>query len=63
MTVKISLIFVVGFLFWLIETACFGWNNYPVTNAEKMCDQIVVWLVFLGIWRSGYLTGKESEAK
>lgn len=35
-------IFVLGQLFWLLETAHFGWDAFPVSDAELICDGIAV---------------------
>lgn len=35
------LVFFTGQLFWLIETTHFGWNAFPESDAEVICDGIV----------------------
>jgi len=35
------LLFLVSILFWIAETAYFGWNAHAMSDAEKMCDKIV----------------------
>ncbi len=38
-----------GSLFWLIETAWFGWNDLPSCRAERWCDGIASAMVWFGI--------------
>lgn len=35
-------LFGIVFLFWIGETWWFGWNDKPINDAEKKCDQIVM---------------------
>jgi hypothetical protein len=35
-------IFIASQFFWLLETAYFGWNLAPQSDAEMICDGIVV---------------------
>ena len=35
------LLFLASILFWIAETAYFGWNAHAMSDAEKMCDKIV----------------------
>ncbi len=30
-------------IFWLIETAYFGWNMKPMSDAEGLCDTLVTY--------------------
>ena len=54
----VSKIFLFAVLFWLLETAYFGYNFQPCCNTEEWCDSIVKVLVFAGAFRTGYLNGK-----
>lgn len=40
-------VFFAGQFFWLIETAHFGWNFLPSSDAELVCDGIVVLITAL----------------
>ena len=35
--------------FWIAENFYFGWNKTPQSNAEQMCDNIVIWLFIIGV--------------
>ena len=35
-------LFWIVFAFWIGETWWFGWNDKPINDAEKKCDQLVV---------------------
>jgi len=39
---------IIGFGFWLLETAYFGFNFEPCCSAERVCDRIAVGLVLFG---------------
>jgi hypothetical protein len=55
-------IFWMSQIFWLIETWHFGWNFLPSSDAEMVCDGIVVLLLALSIM--GYRakpTGDQNE--
>jgi hypothetical protein len=45
-----------GQLWWLIETAHFGWNLAPQSDAELICDGIVLLITSLGVKRSALRT-------
>jgi hypothetical protein len=51
--------FFVSQFFWLTETAYFGWNALPGSEAELICDGIVCVLVALSIKRTS--AGKAAE--
>jgi hypothetical protein len=40
-----------GQLFWLAETAYFGWNFAPKSDAEIVCDGLAILILALGINR------------
>lgn len=42
-------VFLIGQLWWLIETAYFGWNISPVSDSEMICDGIVLIITALSI--------------
>ena len=42
---KTVLYFVIGLLFWLVETWAFGWNKSPLSTAEQICDYITIGIV------------------
>jgi hypothetical protein len=42
-------IFAMSQIFWLLETAHFGWNFLPATDAEMICDGIVILLMALSV--------------
>lgn len=35
-------IFIIGFIWWLMETAHFGWNPIPGSNAELFADGLAL---------------------
>jgi len=43
------MIFIVAFIFWVMENNFFGWNSYPKSEAELICDGIVCLIVAIGI--------------
>lgn len=42
-------IFVMGFVFGIIETGYFGWNFTPQSDAEMICDGIAVLIMALSL--------------
>jgi hypothetical protein len=48
--VQISTFFI-GFAFGLIETAYFGWNMWPGSEAELICDGIALLIMALAFRR------------
>jgi hypothetical protein len=42
-------IYLIGFLFWLLETGYFGWNALPQSPAEVICDGIAALIVVVGL--------------
>lgn len=50
------LVFFLGQLFWLVETAHFGWNFTPKSDAEIVCDGIAVLITALSIKRRSQRT-------
>lgn len=43
--------FLLGQGFWLMETSYFGWNGLPGSDAELICDGIVLLISALSIER------------
>lgn len=41
--------FASGFIFWLLETWCFGFNMEPCCIAERICDAIAGGLMLYGL--------------
>ncbi|WP_370601129.1 hypothetical protein [Pseudomonas nitroreducens] len=50
-------IFLLGLFFGLIETAYFGWNMTPQSDAEMICDGIAI-----GISALAFLGGSKGHA-
>jgi hypothetical protein len=46
-----------GLIFGFIETAYFGWNLYPHSHAESICDIIAMSLVAIGYANISYDKG------
>jgi hypothetical protein len=44
-------VILMGQLFWLAETAYFGWNFAPKSDAEIVCDGLAILILALGINR------------
>jgi len=38
-----------NFLYWVIYNSYFGWNLYPMSDAEKICDQILHYVFLVAI--------------
>jgi len=39
----------IAFVFWMAETAYFGWNLKPINRAEEICDYIAECLWAIGL--------------
>lgn len=39
---------IIAFLFWLAETAFFGWNKTPQSSAERVCDYLALIILVIG---------------
>ena len=50
-----------GVIFWLIETAGFGWNAMPCCWQERVCDYVALLIIeagaFLYFYKRGYKRG------
>ncbi len=53
-------ILIIGLVFWLCETAYYGFNARPCCDAEKNCDVIAIMLVFYG---AGMMAGNSQRQK
>lgn len=47
--IEVWMIVLIGILFGLIETAYFGWNFFPQSNAEIICDRIAILITVQGL--------------
>ena len=52
-----------GVMFWLIETAIFGFNMKPCCFAEEVCDKIAACIILFGIIRIFVLDTVRDEIK
>lgn len=43
------IVFLLSIAFWFAETAYFGWNATPMSEAETLCDTIVAYGIVTGI--------------
>jgi len=49
---RLNLWVILSVLFYVAENCYFGWNRYSSGMAESVCDFIVRWLLFVGIFFS-----------
>ena len=54
-------IFVMGFFFGVVETAHFGWNFTPQSDAEMICDGITILIMALSLVGKQSQMGKQAE--
>ncbi len=38
----------IGFVIWIIENFWFGWNRFPMSEAERICDMISYAFMYIG---------------
>jgi len=55
------LVFLFGVFFGAVESAYFGWNKWPQSEAELICDGIAILIMSIGL--NGFLNRREKRRK
>lgn len=43
-------LWIIALVFWFSESWYFGWNEHPMSKAERICDLIALWLCVISLY-------------